>query len=153
MSLGTGAIKGWWGPCANTRLSREVPWQPCERAPALQAATNQHWHTEGPSVEKLTWPDTNREPLLMRGGKGWALNWKNRRAKQWSTELNWASKLQIRWPKQWSIQTSNTQSSTQETTAIMAATADVQARGKASPCNHPTDHRDRCTHWLKISLA
>ena len=69
MSLGTGAIKGWLGPCANTRLSREVPWQPCERETALQVATNQHWHTEGPSVEKLTWPDTNREPLLMRGGR------------------------------------------------------------------------------------
>ena len=34
-----------------------VPWQPCEQEPALQAATNQHGHTEITSVEKLTVPD------------------------------------------------------------------------------------------------
>ena len=42
------------GPHANTRRSREVPWQPCEQEPALQVATKQHHHTEGTSVEKLT---------------------------------------------------------------------------------------------------
>ena len=61
MSLGTGAIQGRWGSRTNTRHSREVPWQLCEREPALQAATNQHRHTEGTSVEKLTWPDTYEE--------------------------------------------------------------------------------------------
>ena len=60
------------GPCANTRHSREVPWQPCEQEPALQDATNRHRHTEGSSVEKLTRPDTYHEPLPTRGGKGWA---------------------------------------------------------------------------------
>jgi len=44
--------------------------QLCEQDPALQAATNQHRHTEGSSVEKLTRPDTYHEPLPMRGGKG-----------------------------------------------------------------------------------
>ena len=39
MRLGTGALKGWWGPCKNTRHSREVPWEPCEWERALQAAT------------------------------------------------------------------------------------------------------------------
>ena len=57
-------------PCKNTRHTREVPWQPCEWEPALQAATNQHCQSEGASVEKLTWPDTNHEPLSVRGGKG-----------------------------------------------------------------------------------
>ena len=68
MSLANGAIKGWW------EHSREVPWQPCEREPALQAAINQHGETEGMSVEKLTWPDTYHEPLPS-GGKSWALIW------------------------------------------------------------------------------
>ena len=69
MSLGISAIQGWWGPCANTRHSREVPWQPCEQEPALQAATNQHRHTEGTSVETyltryLPWT------ISYEGGKG-----------------------------------------------------------------------------------
>ena len=34
MSVGTGAIKGWWGLCKNTKHSREVPSQPCEREQA-----------------------------------------------------------------------------------------------------------------------
>ena len=54
MSLGTSAIQGWWGPSAKTRHSKEVPWQSCEQEPALKVATNQHCHTEGTSVEKLT---------------------------------------------------------------------------------------------------
>ena len=96
MSLGTGVIKGWWGPCENTRLSMEVPLQPCEWEPALLAATNQYRHTEGTTVEKRTWPDTYREPLPMRCGKGWSLNWQNRRPKQWSTKLsNFPSKVVV----------------------------------------------------------
>ena len=58
MSLGTGAIKRWWGPRENTRHSMQVPWQPCEREPALQTANNQNRHTEGTSVKKLTLPNT-----------------------------------------------------------------------------------------------
>ena len=143
MSLGTGAIQGWWGPRANTRHSREVPWQPCEREPALQAATNRHRHTEGTSVEKLTWPDTYHEPLPMRGGKGWAHNWQHRRPKQRSTKLNWASKLPIWWPKQWSVQGSDPQRSAQRTTTILATRTQMQAHGEASPCGHPTDPGDR----------
>jgi len=53
MSLGVGAIRGWWGPHQNARHSREIPWQPCEREPASQLATNQLRHTEGTSVENL----------------------------------------------------------------------------------------------------
>ena len=34
--------------------SGRFPWQPCEREPALQAATDKHSHTEGTSVEILT---------------------------------------------------------------------------------------------------
>ena len=146
MSLGTGAIQGWWRPCPNTRHSREVPWQPCEQEPALKAATNQHHPTEGTSVEKLAWPDTYHEPLPMRGGKGWVQNWQNRRPKQWSTKLNW-------WPKQWSVQGSDLQRSVQQATAILATIAQMQAHGEASPCGHPTDPGDRWTHWLEINLA
>ena len=76
------SLEGWWVPCKNTRHTREVPWQPCEWEPALQAATNQHCHSEGTSVEKLTCPDTSHEPLPMRGGKGWVLHWQNRQPKQ-----------------------------------------------------------------------
>ena len=78
-------------PSKNTSHSREVPWQ----EPALQAATNQHHQTEGTSLEKLTWPNIYHDPLPMRGRKGWALNWQSRQPKQWSTKLNWASKLHI----------------------------------------------------------
>ena len=35
----------------------------------------------------------------------------------------------------------------------MATRAHMRAHGKASPCGHPTDHRDRLTHWLEINLA
>ena len=55
--------------------SREIPWQHCEREPALQVATSLHRHTEGASEEKLTWPETCYEPFPMRGRKGGALNW------------------------------------------------------------------------------
>ena len=54
MSLGTGATKGWYGFRNNTRYSGEVPWQLCEWEPVLQAATNQHYQTNGTSVDKFT---------------------------------------------------------------------------------------------------
>ena len=50
MNLGTGVIKGWWGPHKKTRHGREVPSQLCEQEPALQVATYQHRHTEETSV-------------------------------------------------------------------------------------------------------
>ena len=46
MNVGPSATKGWWRPCKCTRHSSEDPWQPFEREPGLQAATNQHRHTE-----------------------------------------------------------------------------------------------------------
>ena len=69
MSLGTGAIKSWWGPRENTRHSMQVPWHPCEREPALQAANNQNQHTEGTSLKKLTWPNTYVNQLLREVGR------------------------------------------------------------------------------------
>ena len=69
MSLGTGAIKSWWGPRENTRHSMQVPWHPCEREPALQAANNQNQHTEGTSLKKLTWPNTYVNQLLRGVGR------------------------------------------------------------------------------------
>ena len=120
MRLGTSAIKGWCEPCENIRNRKEVPWQPCEweLLAVLQTATNQHCHTEGTSVEKLAWADTYHKPLPVKGGKGQALNQKNRQPKQWSTKLNWASQMQIYWPKQWSIQGSNPQRSAEQKTVI-----------------------------------
>ena len=40
-----------------------------------------------------------------------------------------------------------------QTSVIMATRAQMQAHGKASPCGHPTDHRNRWMHWLEINLA
>ena len=155
MSLETGAIKGWWELCINTRHRRKVPWQPCAWEPALQVASNLHCHTEGTLVEKLTLPNIYHEPIPMRGGKGWAMNWQNRWPKQWSIKLNWASKLQIWWPKLWYIQGSDPKRSAEKTTAIiiMATRAHMQAHGKASPSYHPTDHRDCCALCVEIKLA
>ena len=120
--------------------------QPCKQPPTSII-------TEGTSVEKLTWPDTYHEPLPLRGGKGCVLNWQNGRPKQRSTELNLASKLPIWCPKQWSVQGSDPLRSVQQTTAILATRAQMQAHGKASPCGHPTDPGDRWAHWLEINLA
>ena len=53
LSLGTGAMNACWGPCENTRLRREVPWQHYEQEQALQAVSNHLCHTEGISVEKF----------------------------------------------------------------------------------------------------
>jgi len=53
-------------------------WQPYEHEPALQAATNQHHHTAGTSMEILTRPDTFLGPSPMMGGKGWALTLQNK---------------------------------------------------------------------------
>ena len=48
---------------------------------------------------------------------------------------------------------SDTPRSVEQTTAIMGTRAHMQVHGKASPCSHPTDHRDRWTHRLKINLV
>ena len=54
MSLGTGAKKGWCGaPLQLSGTAGRCPWRPCEREPALPAASNQHHHTEETSVEIL----------------------------------------------------------------------------------------------------
>ena len=107
---------------------------------------NQHRHTEETSVEKLTRHNTYHEPLPMRGGKGWVLNWQKKVRKAVIHKLNRASKLQIQWPKQWSIQGSDPQRSAQKTTKIVAPGAHMQAHGDTSSCGHPTDHRDHRTH-------
>ena len=156
-------IPNWWAwqlvpskvggsPVQSNRHNGEVPWQPCEREPALQAAINKRGETEGTSVEKLTWPDTYHEPLP-RSGKSWALIWQKRGPKQWSTKLNWASKLQIWWPKQWSVQGSDPKWSAEQTTANMVTRAHMQAHGKASPCRHSIDYRDCWKHWLEINFT
>ena len=150
MSLGTDDIKGWWGPRKNTRKSREVLWEPCEREPTLQAATNQHRHTEGTSVERLTSSNTYCDLIPIRGGKVWVLNWQNRQPKQWSTKINTASKQQIWQPKQWSIQSSVSQISAEKPTANMVIKAHTQARGKASPCDHPSDQSGRMLDALTL---
>ena len=85
--LGTGAIKGWWGSCAKTRHRREIPWQPYEREPALQVATNQHHHTEATSVEKLIWPDTYHLPYP-----------NSQLANQNPTLLSWYPTISSHWP-------------------------------------------------------
>jgi len=116
--------------------------QPCKQPP-----------TSGVTVKKPTWPNTYHEPLPIRGGKGWALNLQNRLAKQRLTKPNWTSKLEIWWPKQWSIQGSDLQWSVQETTEILLTRAHMQAHGETSSWGHLTDHRDHWTHWFKINLA
>ena len=77
MSLGTGAIKGWWRSCENSKHNREVPWK---WELALQAATNQYHHTEGTSVKNLPELDTCSNLIPMRSVKGWDLNWPNYKA-------------------------------------------------------------------------
>ena len=58
MSLATGTKKGWSGPRASMRCSRGFQGDSVECEPALPAATNQNYHTEGTSVEILTVPNT-----------------------------------------------------------------------------------------------
>jgi len=53
-----------------------------EREPALRAATNHYCHTVGTSVEIFTQPNTYRDRISVRGGKGWLLNWQSRQPKQ-----------------------------------------------------------------------
>ena len=153
MCLGTGAIQGWWEPHPNTRHSREVSnpvsgKQPCKWPP-----------TSTVTLKELQWrnlPDpipTMNNFLWGVGRAGCRIIWQNRRPKQRSTKLNWASKLPIWWPKQWSVQGTDPQRSAQQTTAILAARAQMQAHCEASPCGHPTDPGDRWTHWLEINLA
>ena len=145
MSLGTGAIKSWWGPREKTRHSVEVPWQPCEREPALQAANNQNRHTEGTSAKKLTWPNNYMNQFLR--GAGRAGRWTDKIGDQTGYLQSWTEQTNCRscWPKQWFVQGSDLQRSVGQTIAIMATgyRAHMQAHGKENPCGHPTDHTDR----------
>ena len=112
MSLGAGAIQGWCRPCANTRHSREVPWQPCEQEPALQAATNRHRHMEGTSVETyLTWYQ-DLEPFPVRVGRGLEAELAKQatkaaihKAKLSKQTANMVTKAVIR-PRSWSVKIS-----------------------------------------------
>ena len=91
--------------------------QPCQRPPtSIVTLKTLEWRS-------LPDPIPYYEPLPMRGGKGWALNWQNRQPKKWSTKLNWASKLEIWWPKQWFVQGSDPQRTAQQTTASMVTTS------------------------------
>ena len=106
--------------------------QPCKRPP-----------TGTVTLKELQWrnlpdPIPTMNHFLNRDGKGWAQNCQNRRPKQWSTSLNWGS---------------DPQRSAQETTAILATRAQMQAHGEASPCGHPTDMGDRWDYWLELNLA
>jgi len=116
--LGNWCLQRLVGICKNTKHSREVPWQPCEWEPTLKAVTNRHHHTKGTSVEKLTRPNSYHDPIPMRDGKGWALNWQNR-----------------------------PQSSDLQRSMEHATRAHTQAHGKASPCGHPADLQ-QLRRWL-----
>ena len=90
----------------------------------------------------------------MGSGKGGVLNWQSGREKQWSTKLNWASKLQIMVTKAViGVQGSDHKDQRSRQLQLMATRAHVQAHGEASPCGHATDHRDRRAHSLEINLA
>ena len=128
--FGTGAVKSWCGPHENTRHSMDVPCQPCVGKPAQ----SRNFREETYLTQYL------REPIPTRGRKGLTLNWQNRRPNRSSTKLDWANKLQTWCPRKWSVG---------QTTANMATWAHMQAHGKASPCSHSTDHRNRWTHWLQ----
>lgn len=71
--------------------------QPCKPPPTSTV-------TEGASVEKRTCADPYHEPLPIRRGRAERWIGKIGQPKQWSTKLNWASKLPIWWPKRWSVQ-------------------------------------------------
>ena len=127
MSLGTGAMKGWCetrkipGPAGRFHGNPVSRNQPSKKPPTGTVTTRE-----------LQWRNLPyHEQLPRRGGKGWALNWQNRGAKQWYTKLNWASKLQIWWPKQWSVQGSDSQRSAGQTIANIATGTHMQAHGKA----------------------
>ena len=56
MSLGNGAmLVGGWVPHKNTRNSREVPWLPGEREPALQVATKKYFNGDSYLTGYLLW--------------------------------------------------------------------------------------------------
>ena len=117
--------------------------QPCKRPPISTVTLMElQWRN-------LPYPLPTMNHFLP--GKDWALNWQNRPPKEWPRKLNWASKLQMWWSKQWSVQGSDPQRKAEQTTAIMATIAHMQAHGKASPWGHPTDHRDRWTHWPEVN--
>ena len=152
MSLGAGAIQGWWGPCANTRHSREVPWQPCEREPASPASGHQpapsHWRNFSGNLPNPI-PTTNH---FLRGWDGgWGQNWQNRQPKQQSTTLNWASKLQVWWPSSdpFKVVICKDQRSRQ----LQLWRLGPKAHDEASPCATPQIPGDLWMHWLEINFA
>ena len=94
----------------------------------------------------------------MNSVEGWVLSSQIKLLKHLSSKLNWASKLQMWWPKQWSVQGSDPQRSAEQATVNMVTRAHMQAHGKAnqnknkqkaSPCGHPTDHRARWSIGLR----
>ena len=94
---------------------------------------------ENSRTAALTW--------TRRHCKASTLNWQNRRPKQWSKKLNWTSKLKYgdRSSDPSKVVIHKVQPSRREQTW-----RPKQAHGVASPLGHPTDHRDRWTHWLEI---
>ena len=73
MSLGTGV---WWFVGTPYKYeAQRFPWPPCEREPALPAATQLHCHTKGTSVEILTLNTVLYLGLPSnKGGKGRVVN-------------------------------------------------------------------------------
>ena len=64
MSLGNGAmLVGGWVPHKNTRNSREVPWLPGEREPALQVATKKYFNGDSYLTQYLLWLITKMSNL------------------------------------------------------------------------------------------
>ena len=66
--------------------------------------TPSHWRNFSGN---LPYPIPALNHFLWGWEGGWGQDWQNGRPKQRSTKLNWASKLQIWWPKQWSVQGSD----------------------------------------------
>jgi len=89
------------------------------------------------TVKELQWrnlPDLIPTVNRFLSEEGWALNWQNGWPKQWSTKLNWASKLQnlIWWPKQQCVQVSDPQRSAEPTIANIPTRAHMRAFGKVA---------------------
>ena len=93
-----------------------------KREPALQPTASHHCHTEETSEKKFSWPDTLHRFLWGVGRSGSRIG-KIGNQTRWSTKLNWASKLQIWWPMQWSVQGSDPQRSAEQTTTNIATRA------------------------------
>ena len=138
MSLGTGAIKGRWGPHENTGHSSE------------QAATNQHHHTEGTSVQNLTWPETYHEPLPIRGGKSWHWIGDQSSDPQSSTEqANCKYGDQSSDPSEVVIYKDQQRRQLQ----LWCLELTWKHTTRQAHDGHPTDQRDHWTRWLEIKFA